>query len=318
MFRIAIAGLGDIAQKAYLPLTCQHPQIQPLFCSRNTQILATLAKQYRVDETYSDFGRMLDSRPDAVMLHSNTASHFALALAALEAGIPLFIDKPICDNQTQAEQLLQLARDKNLPLVVGFNRRFAPLYQPALSSQAHAFYYQKHRHRLSAAPRTLIFDDFIHLIDLLIVAAGLTAPTQISLQSHFTVDQQQLQRVRLQFCHHGRDFTAVMDRRAGANFERLEVFAQDQYWQVDNLRTGLYGATGTLSSIGFADWEPTLSQRGFNAMLDDWLQQLASGVANHQRLQQYQLSHQWAEQLVRQAELAITQTAIHTTFHRQL
>lgn len=313
MFRIAIAGLGDIAQKAYLPLVCQHARIRPLFCSRNLTTLATLATQYRVDETYTDFQQMLDSGPDAVMLHSSTSSHFSLAVAVLEAGIPLFIDKPICDNLAQTTQLLQLARDKNQPFVVGFNRRFAPLYQAALHSEAHAFYYQKHRHQLSAAPRALIFDDFIHLLDLLIVAADLTAPASVTLQSHFTVDQHQLQRVRLQFCDNGRDFTAVMDRRAGANFERLEVFARDQYWQVDNLRSGLCGVTGTLSPLGFGDWEPTLAQRGFDAMLEDWLQQLASGVANHKRLQQYQLSHQWAEQLTHQAETAITQAAKHRT-----
>jgi virulence factor len=307
MFRIALAGLGDIAQKAYLPLVCQHPQISPVLCSRNNSVLRSLAQQYRIDDCYSDFTTMLASRPDAVMIHSSTNSHFQLATAVLEAGIALFIDKPICDSLAQTEQLLTLAAKQNLPFVVGFNRRFAPLYQAPLCAKPaeaalQALHYQKHRHLHSAPPRQLIFDDFIHLIDILVVAAELTDITDLSIQQHFLRDQQLLQKVRLQFTHSGRDFCAVMDRRAGASFERLEVFAKDQYWQIDNLRGGQHSVAGTLQPLGFGDWVPTLTQRGFNAMLDDWLSELAAGKTNLQRLQQYRISHQIAEQLTLAAE----------------
>ena len=312
MFRIALAGLGDIAQKAYLPLVCQHPQITPVLCSRNTSVLRQLVQQYRIKDYYSDFATMLASRPDAVMIHSNTGSHFQLATEVLEAGIALFIDKPICDTLVQTEQLLTLATIKNLPLVVGFNRRFAPLYQkPLFATQPQttlqSLYYQKHRHLHSAPPRQLIFDDFIHLIDLLVVAAGLTDIAEISIQHHFVRDQQLLQKVRLQFTHCGRDFCAVMDRRAGASFERLEVFAKDQYWQIDNLRGGQHSVAGTLQPLGFGDWVPTLTQRGFSAMLDDWLTELAAGKTNQVRLHQYRLSHQIAEQLTLAAEAFLQQ-----------
>jgi len=312
MFRIALAGLGDIAQKAYLPLVCQHPQITPVLCSRNTSVLRQLAQQYRVHDCYSDFATMLASRPDAVMIHSSTSSHFQLATAVLEAGIALFIDKPICDTLAQTEQLLTLAATKNLPLFVGFNRRFAPLYQkPLFATQPEttlqSLYYQKHRHLHSAAPRQLIFDDFIHLIDVLVVAANLTDLSAVTIHSQFVRDEQLLQKVRLQFVVGGRDFCAVMDRRAGASFERLEVFAKDQYWQIDNLRCGEHSVAGALQPLGFGDWVPTLTQRGFSAMLDDWLSELAAGKTNQQRLQQYRLSHQIAEQLTLDAEAFLQQ-----------
>ena len=312
MFRIALAGLGDIAQKAYLPLVCQHPQISPVLCSRNISVLRSLAQQYRIDDCYTDFSTMLASRPDAVMIHSSTNSHFQLATAVLEAGIALFIDKPICDSLAQTEQLLTLAAKQNLPFVVGFNRRFAPLYQAPLCAKPveaalQALHYQKHRHLHSAPPRQLIFDDFIHLIDILVVAAELTDITDLSIQQHFLRDQQLLQKVRLQFTHRGRDFCAVMDRRAGASFERLEVFAKDQYWQIDNLRGGQHSVAGTLQPLGFGDWVPTLTQRGFKAMLDDWLSELAAGKTNLQRLQQYRISHQIAEQLTLAAEAFLQQ-----------
>jgi virulence factor len=302
MFRIALTGLGDIAQKAYLPLVCQHPQITPVLCSRNSAVLNRLTRQYRIDEVYDDFAAMLASKPDAVMLHSSTHSHFPLAEAVLNAGIALFIDKPVCDSLAQAEQLLDLALTRDLPLVVGFNRRFAPLYQAPLQANIHALHCQKHRDQLSAAPRQLIFDDFIHLIDLLVVAANITDLTDLNIHSHFVRDQQHLQRVRLQLTRPDCEFSAVMDRRAGASFERLEVFAQDQYWQIDNLRSSLHSQQGQLLPAGFGDWVPMLTQRGFAAMLEDWLAELELGCANAQRIQQYRLSHQLAELLTLEAE----------------
>jgi virulence factor len=57
-----------------------------------------------------------------------------------------------------------------------------------------------------------------------------------------------------------------------------------------------------LQPLGFGDWVPTLTQRGFSAMLEDWLTELATGKTNLQRLQQYRLSHQIAEQLTLEAE----------------
>jgi hypothetical protein len=57
-----------------------------------------------------------------------------------------------------------------------------------------------------------------------------------------------------------------------------------------------------LQPLGFGDWVPTLTQRGFSAMLEDWLTELATGKTNLQRLQQYRLSHQIAEQLTLEAQ----------------
>lgn len=312
MFRIALVGLGDIAQKAYLPLVCQHAAITPVLCSRNTAVLAALSQQYRVAECYRDVEAMLASAPDAVMLHSSTASHVELARAVLEAGIALFIDKPICDNLADAEQLLALARTKNVPFMVGFNRRYAPLYQAPLFSDSsgaalQALHYQKHRDRQSAPARQLIFDDFIHLIDMLVVSSGLRHLDDGQISYHFGGDNGLLQRVRLHVVAQGREFTAVMDRRAGASFERLEAFSQDHYWQIDNLRTGLHSVAGALQPLGFGDWVPTLTQRGFSAMLEDWLQQLRKGTVNQERLEQYRLSHQIAELLTQQADALLQQ-----------
>jgi predicted dehydrogenase len=39
--RIALVGLGDIAQKAYLPLLASDERVTPLLCTRNPAVLTS-------------------------------------------------------------------------------------------------------------------------------------------------------------------------------------------------------------------------------------------------------------------------------------
>ncbi|MDI4740430.1 Gfo/Idh/MocA family oxidoreductase, partial [Salmonella enterica subsp. enterica serovar Kentucky] len=58
-----------------------------------------------------------------------TASHYAVVSELLNAGVHVCVDKPLAENLRDAERLVALAAQKKLTLMVGFNRRFAPLYR---------------------------------------------------------------------------------------------------------------------------------------------------------------------------------------------
>ncbi len=61
---------------------------------------------------------------DAMVIASSTASHFELAKQALEQGVHVLVEKPMCETVFQAEQLVELARSQKLCLQVGFLERF--------------------------------------------------------------------------------------------------------------------------------------------------------------------------------------------------
>ena len=105
--RIALIGLGDIAQKAYLPLLATDERVTPLLCTRNPAVLDKLGRQYRIPELFTEVDALLASRPDAVMIHAATAVHGRLAEQCLRAGIPTFVDKPLCDSAAEVEALSQ-------------------------------------------------------------------------------------------------------------------------------------------------------------------------------------------------------------------
>lgn len=92
--KIGIIGLGDIAQKAYLPVMTQLGQVQPVFCTRDPNTLAALSRQYRCEQICQDYKQLLTMNVDAVMIHAATSIHFELASFSLEmASLLLLISR---------------------------------------------------------------------------------------------------------------------------------------------------------------------------------------------------------------------------------
>ena len=77
-------------------------------------------------DALSDF---LDLGLDAVIVTSPSGQHFAQAGAALGAGLHVLIEKPICLEVNEAQELVTLAAEKNLRLGVTFQRRADPLFR---------------------------------------------------------------------------------------------------------------------------------------------------------------------------------------------
>ena len=65
--KIGIIGLGDIAQKAYLPLITQLEEVEPYFCTRTDSKLKRLGKKYGVDKLYTSVDQLLKVDLDAAL-----------------------------------------------------------------------------------------------------------------------------------------------------------------------------------------------------------------------------------------------------------
>jgi len=304
--RIAMVGLGDIAQKAYLPIISQHLNIQPILCSRNESTVKHLADKYRISEVYTDYKRLLQSKPDAIMIHSATESHYQLAKLALEYKIPVYVDKPLSDNLQQVESLIALAKQQNVLIYVGFNRRFAPLVQTISSSLSampnsnKTITLQKDRFNLPALASTFIFDDFIHVIDTVRYLAGVnsTYPQTISVRAQFESDL--LANLEVTWQSQYNVVNANMNRIAGSTQERLQVNCNGNSWQVDNLREGHRYQQQKYSLLGFSDWENTLYKRGFVSLIDDWLKQLEIRGFNNEIAEDIFFTHKMCDQVLGQ------------------
>lgn len=131
---------------------------------------------------YNDFYEALkDSRPDAVCISTYPDTHEEYALAALEAGCHVFLEKPIADSVAGAERVAEAARRLNRKLVVGYILRVHPswikfievaqtLGKPLvmrmnLNQQSRGYMWDVHRNLMkSLSP---IVDCGVHYIDVM-------------------------------------------------------------------------------------------------------------------------------------------------------
>jgi predicted dehydrogenase len=80
---------------------------------------------------YGDFREMLArERPDLVSIaFRHPRSHTAVALAAIEAGAHLFIEKPLTETLPEADRVVAAAKQKGTHTVVAHNRRYGADFQ---------------------------------------------------------------------------------------------------------------------------------------------------------------------------------------------
>lgn len=81
-----------------------------------------------VPRGYEDYRAMIDSENlDCVHICTPNNTHFAIGMYALERGVHVVCEKPMCTSVEDAVRLLALAQKKNLIHAMNFNCRFYPL-----------------------------------------------------------------------------------------------------------------------------------------------------------------------------------------------
>lgn len=91
------------------------------------------ARKFGFAQTTTDTAQAIaDPASDTVVITTRHDSHARLAIAALEAGKNVFVEKPLCltlDELAEVEAAYARATTRGLRVMVGFNRRFAPHVQ---------------------------------------------------------------------------------------------------------------------------------------------------------------------------------------------
>ena len=91
-----------------------------------------LAKELGVSKAYTDPKEMFqDPHIDAVVIAAPARSHADLIVAAANAGKAVFCEKPMAITLEEADKAILAAQNANVPLQVGFNRRFASDFRAA-------------------------------------------------------------------------------------------------------------------------------------------------------------------------------------------
>ncbi|MEU7424727.1 Gfo/Idh/MocA family protein [Streptomyces sp. NPDC048362] len=273
--KVGCIGLGDIARKAYLPVLSTQPGLELHLQTRTPATLHQVADTLRLpgERRHTSLDSLLAAGLDAAFVHAPTTVHPEIVTRLLEAGVPTYVDKPLAYELADSARLVELAEQHGVCLFTGFNRRYAPGYTQCLDHPRELILMQKNRIGLPEEPRSMILDDFIHVVDTL----RFLAPGPVD-------DVTVRARVRDGLLHHvvlqlgGDGFTAlgVMNRLSGSAEEILEVSGQDSKRQVLNLAEVIdHKGQPTVRRRG--DWVPVARQRGIEQAVLTFLDAVRAG-----------------------------------------
>lgn len=297
MLRLGIIGLGAIATKAYLPLLAAQPALELHLCSRNVQTLQHIAAQYRIDHWHSHLDSLLKAGIQAAFVHAATPAHYTLVKSLLQARIAVFVDKPLTLHLAQSQKLALLAQQNSTLLMVGFNRRYAPVYRQLKAvQQPTLILMQKNRSYLPGAVRSFVLDDFIHVVDTL----RWLFPFPVTHQHLSWIGQgEALTQLTLQLtAAGGQTAIGIMNRNTTVSEERLEIMSAGEKLVALNIAQLIRERQVGSEYERANDWEPTLQRRGFVAMVDDFLGAVRGGSRPYLDLEDALLTHHLCEDII--------------------
>lgn len=126
--RIAVIGLGSVAQLVHLPnlVKIKNAEITAVV-EVNKNRLHSVADKYDVKKRFTDYKELLNNTDaDAVIIATPTHLHKQMAIDCLNAGKDVLVEKPLARNSSEGIEVIECARKNNRKLMVGMNLRYRP------------------------------------------------------------------------------------------------------------------------------------------------------------------------------------------------
>jgi UDP-N-acetylglucosamine 3-dehydrogenase len=121
--RILIAGCGSIGRRHARVLRSMGVHA-PMICDPSEDQRRTLAEEVSVGEQFADYGTALAAGPEAVFVCTPTALHVPMALAAVQGGAHVLVEKPLSESEEGLDALRRALEERDKVLMVAFCFRF--------------------------------------------------------------------------------------------------------------------------------------------------------------------------------------------------
>jgi UDP-N-acetylglucosamine 3-dehydrogenase len=124
--RVAVIGVGSMGRN-HARVYNELPEVELLAVSdANEKAAHSIANQFSV-HAYTDYRELFDKeKPEAISIAVPTVKHEEVALAALEAGIHILLEKPIAATVEEGRRIIEKAEQTDRVLMVGHIVRFNP------------------------------------------------------------------------------------------------------------------------------------------------------------------------------------------------
>ena len=132
--RVGVIGCGLIAQVMHLPYLRELSDRFEVvaLCDLGSEALRLAATLHPDAATHTSWENVLADEPDVVLVLVG-GSHAPVAIAAAEAGIHVFVEKPMCLSVEEGEAMIAAAERNGIQLMVGYMKRYDPAYEQLAS-----------------------------------------------------------------------------------------------------------------------------------------------------------------------------------------
>ncbi|MCK4312048.1 MAG: Gfo/Idh/MocA family oxidoreductase [Candidatus Cloacimonetes bacterium] len=233
MLKVGIVGVGQFGQNHARILSqsnkCEFVGLYDKNIKRAREIGENLGCR-----VFPDYGSIL-TECNAIVNVVTTISHYELAKEALEKGIHVFIEKPITSELWQAEELIKLAKDKNLKIQVGHIERFNPVVMEIEDKIKDPIFIECHR----IAPFTprgtdipVVLELMIHDIDLILAFVKSDVKHISASGAGVMTKSIDIANARVEF-ENGTVANVTASRISMKRSRKLRFFQKDEYFSMD-------------------------------------------------------------------------------------
>jgi predicted dehydrogenase/threonine dehydrogenase-like Zn-dependent dehydrogenase len=126
--KIGIIGAGNFTSATMIPALLKSRASIKYIASSQGLSAKILAKKAKAEYAVADYRKILqDPEVNTVLITTRHNAHASMVLECLKADKNVFVEKPLCLNETELNEIIEVYKQKsNLSLTVGFNRRFSP------------------------------------------------------------------------------------------------------------------------------------------------------------------------------------------------
>lgn len=125
--RVAVVGCGGMGRHHLRVLADLDGFDTVALCDVSAEALETKGDEFGVDGRYTDVEAMLDaSRPDIVVVATQTRHHHGPSVAALRRGVSVLCEKPISIDLTEADEMVEAARLSGAKLAINQQNHVNP------------------------------------------------------------------------------------------------------------------------------------------------------------------------------------------------
>ena len=221
--RVGVIGVGYVSKNHYLPVLAQTDDIEFVgIMARNYENAIHAQKCFGAQHAVDTIEKFVDLGLDCAFVLTPKAVHAEQVSFLLNQGLDVYCEKPMATTLRDAAMVAELAEKSGKKLMIGFNRRYAPVVQQAKAALnggvPDVIIAQKNR---PATEYHATLENAVHMVDLMRYFCGEAAEVN-AISKYDDPDYETFTTAQIRF-ESGSSGILIADRSAGQWEENLEM-----------------------------------------------------------------------------------------------